>query len=80
MRLELYYAGTCVFATDSDVLPEAGCSIVFRVAAATSGLRPGELATAIIDPAQPPLEFDFSDGRHLVTRVAVRDLQKLVPV
>ena len=79
MRLELYYVGKRVFATNTDILPGRGCSLVFPVAAAVLDLEPGELVTAMVDASQPPLEFDFSTGDRVVTRLTVRDLARLVP-
>jgi hypothetical protein len=79
VRLELYYVGECVFATNTDVLPGLGCALVFPVTAAVLDLEPGELATAMVDASQPPFEFDFSTAGQVVTRLTVRDLARLVP-
>lgn len=79
MRLEFYHVGRCVFCAESDVLPGPGSSLVFPVATAVLDLRVGELATAEVDATQPPLEFDYSRPDGVVTRLAVRKLERLAP-
>jgi hypothetical protein len=78
MRLELYYVGERVFVTNTDILPGPGSSLVFPVSVAVLDLVAGDIATALVDDSQPPLEFDFSTGDQVVTRLTVHDLARLV--
>lgn len=79
MRLEFYHVGQRIFSTHCDVLPASGCSLVFPIETSVLGIPMGDLATATVDAAQPPLEFDFSGPEGVVTRLAIRDIARLVP-